>query len=453
MKYPEGTATLYRLDGVGNRLGERKAPASAVVALTAAAFFALAPADVLADVTTTFDRADRALSQTDTKDASRNVTLAWDNNGNLVARQKQGVTRQLAWDIRNTLTTVYEGAQEVGRYDYDVNLQRTKRRTATENVEYVLDEAFVLQEADGGETSHPTKRRYHYGKGPLAVSELASTTTTSYLGTDALGSVTDAMSVGSAVTVARQYDAWGNHRNGTSPSSGDFKLGFTGHQYDAETGLTYARARYYDSDLGRFISRDSYGGTLDDAPSLHRYVYVKHNPLRYTDPSGHVGIGDSDRFDAQLAANMTVIQTCERTGDCRERNALFAGFAGAAVVGVGGIVIPAIAPAVVTTAGVVGGGPVLLEAGLDGMGLATGAYGCGVYQDPSACRDAVVSFVDLIAIGVPLPLAEESLYRRVKGGLLGQEPREWRRLVGFGRSGSAKWRYGEYWPVTSGRGN
>ncbi|MBZ4417857.1 RHS repeat-associated core domain-containing protein [Myxococcus sp. RHSTA-1-4] len=288
VKYPEGTAMLYRLDGVGNRLGERRAPASAVVALTAAAFFALAPADALADVTTLFDRADRTLSQTDTKDASRNATYNWDNNGNLVSRQKGGVTRELGWDIRNTLTSVYEGGVEVGRYDYDANLQRTKRRTATEDVEYVLDDAFVLQEADGSQSNHPTRRRYHYGQGPLAVSEVASTTTTSFLGTDALGSVTDATASSTGdVVAARQYDAWGNHRGGTAPGAGDFKLGFTGHQYDTETGLTYARARYYDSELGRFISRDSYEGTLDDAPSLHRYVYARVNPLLYVDLDGY----------------------------------------------------------------------------------------------------------------------------------------------------------------------
>ncbi|WP_217442129.1 RHS repeat domain-containing protein [Myxococcus sp. CA039A] len=286
VKYPEGQATLYRPDAVGNRLGERKAPASAVAALTAAAFFALSPADMLADVTVAFDRADRALSQTDTKDASRNVTLGWDNNGNLVTRQKQGITRQLTWDIRNTLTAVYAGGVEVGRYDYDANLQRTKRRTATENVEYVLDDAFVLQEVDAYQSSHPTRRRYHYGKGPLAVSEVASSTTTNFLGTDALGSVTDALSTGGSVVAARQYDAWGNHRSGTEPSEWDFKLGYTGHQYDSETGLTYARARYYDSELGIFISRDSYEGKLDDALSLHRYAYAHLNPLRYVDPSG-----------------------------------------------------------------------------------------------------------------------------------------------------------------------
>ncbi|WIG95739.1 RHS repeat-associated core domain-containing protein [Myxococcus sp. SDU36] len=352
VKYPDGQATLYRLDDVGNRLGERKAPGSAVASLTAAAFFALAPADVLVDVTTAFDRADRALTQTDAKDATRDVTLAWDNNGNLIARQKQGVTRQLAWDIRNTLTTVYEGGQEVGRYDYDVNLQRTKRRTATENVEYVLDEAFVLQEADGSQAQHPTRRRYHYGKGPLAVSELASTTTTSFLGTDALGSVTDAMSAGGAVTDVRQYDAWGNHRNETAPSAGDFKLGFTGHQYDTETGLTYARARYYDAESGIFISRDSYEGSLDDAPSLHRYAYAFTNPLKWRDVNGHDPWSGDAIIESQMLADGTIGD--EQYEVMQEGRGIGAAIGAAVLSGVA--IGPAIFHAAMVKLGLAGGG-------------------------------------------------------------------------------------------------
>ncbi|WP_342373837.1 DUF6531 domain-containing protein [Myxococcus stipitatus] len=286
VKYPDGQAAMYRLDPVGNRLGERRATASAVGVLTAAAFFTLSPADLLADVSTVFDRADRAMSQSDAKDASRAVSMTWDNNGNLVARQNQAATRLLSWDIRHTLTAVYEGGTKVGWYDYDTNLQRTKRRTATENLEYVLDEAFILQEADGNQSSHPTKRRYHYGRGPLAISELSNIPATSFLGTDALGSVTDALAAGGNVLAARQYDAWGNLREGTVPGAGDFKLAFTGHQYDTETGLIYARARYYDSQLGRFLSRDPIEGGPQNAPNLHRFLYARHNPLAFVDSNG-----------------------------------------------------------------------------------------------------------------------------------------------------------------------
>lgn len=46
-------------------------------------------------------------------------------------------------------------------------------------------------------------------------------------------------------------------------------------------------ARYYDPEIGRFISRDSYHGNEDDPQSLNHYSYTKNNPVMYVDPDGH----------------------------------------------------------------------------------------------------------------------------------------------------------------------
>ncbi|MDH5731534.1 MAG: RHS repeat-associated core domain-containing protein, partial [Gammaproteobacteria bacterium] len=62
--------------------------------------------------------------------------------------------------------------------------------------------------------------------------------------------------------------------------------GYTGEQFDADTGLLYLRARYYDPMLGRFISVDPYLGRLEVPESQNRVIYVHNNPLLYTDPSG-----------------------------------------------------------------------------------------------------------------------------------------------------------------------
>ncbi|WP_233582421.1 RHS repeat-associated core domain-containing protein [Corallococcus sp. CA053C] len=322
---PEGHTSLYRLDAVGNRTGERQAPSGVVGSLGPEAYATVPSGALTRDVTATFNRADWLRGLEDAKDATRDAVLGYDLVGNLVEKGTQSGTRTLAWDIRNTLTAVYDNGQEVGRYDYDINLQRTKRHTATENVEYVLDEDFVLQEADGAQSTHPTKRRYHYGEGPLAVSEVGSTATTSFLGTDALGSVSDATSAAGGVVAARQYDAWGTPRSGTAPAAGDFKLGYTGHQYDVETGLTYARARYYDSELGRFISRDSYEGALEDAPSLHRYMYAANNPLRYTDFSGRCFWDDKclDYINEDWTDALVTLGIREAPVDPREAQALY----------------------------------------------------------------------------------------------------------------------------------
>lgn len=56
--------------------------------------------------------------------------------------------------------------------------------------------------------------------------------------------------------------------------------------------LVYAKARYFDPELGRFLSQDSYLGELTDPPSLHRYLYANDNPTFYTDPTGHYSWND-----------------------------------------------------------------------------------------------------------------------------------------------------------------
>lgn len=61
----------------------------------------------------------------------------------------------------------------------------------------------------------------------------------------------------------------------------------TGKERDSESGLDYFGARYYASSMGRFISPDDFGGHLEDPQTLNRYTYVRNNPLRYTDPTGH----------------------------------------------------------------------------------------------------------------------------------------------------------------------
>lgn len=79
------------------------------------------------------------------------------------------------------------------------------------------------------------------------------------------------------------YYPYGDVRAGGSLS----KYLFTGQEKDLETGLNYYGARYYNSHITRFTQADTLLSDPYDPQQLNRYSYVRNNPLKYTDPSGH----------------------------------------------------------------------------------------------------------------------------------------------------------------------
>jgi RHS repeat-associated protein len=61
---------------------------------------------------------------------------------------------------------------------------------------------------------------------------------------------------------------------------------YTGKEKDS-SGLYYYGARYYDPDLGRFITRDQKYGKISQPQALNKYTYCINNPIKYIDPDGH----------------------------------------------------------------------------------------------------------------------------------------------------------------------
>jgi len=93
---------------------------------------------------------------------------------------------------------------------------------------------------------------------------------------------------GGAVKSETVFDAWGNVQAVTGASAN--KFGYTGHQMDRETGLVYFQARYYDPEIGRFISKDPYEGEWATPGSLHRYLYACGNTTLYVDLHGYESV-------------------------------------------------------------------------------------------------------------------------------------------------------------------
>jgi RHS repeat-associated protein len=104
--------------------------------------------------------------------------------------------------------------------------------------------------------------------------------------TDQIGSVRRVLDARGNEVAALSYDSYGNlvSATGSNPDAAG-RFAFAGREWDAEAGLYLNRARYYDPELGRFISEDPLGF---DAGEANLYGYARNNPLRYRDPLGTV---------------------------------------------------------------------------------------------------------------------------------------------------------------------
>jgi RHS repeat-associated protein len=205
--------------------------------------------------------------------------FTYDNNGNMLT-----VTGGLSntWNYKNQLAQAVVGAVTT-TYAYDHAGQRVKYANGTTTTLYPSKNYNI-------EGSNQVK---HIFAGDQVVATVKGTGSTA-----AVFSVhTDHLSGSSAVTNSSgmqeevmDYFPFGEIRLDQKAGTFDEQRKFSGHEYDAETELTYMNARYYKSDIGRFVSQDpAYLATstdLADPQISNSYSYAKNNPLTYVDPDG-----------------------------------------------------------------------------------------------------------------------------------------------------------------------
>lgn len=83
-----------------------------------------------------------------------------------------------------------------------------------------------------------------------------------------------------------EYQPYGLPRPG-SELSNKTDYTFTDQEFDRSTGFYNYDARLYNPNIGMFITADSIIPDQYDSQQLNRYAYVRNNPLKYVDPSGH----------------------------------------------------------------------------------------------------------------------------------------------------------------------
>ena len=226
--------------------------------------------------------------------AGAGYTYTYDREQNLVSKTQTATGNKwtYTWDYRNRLTGVVEknsaGATLVqGSYTYDA-----------------LDRRIVATETVGGATT--TTATVYDGVNPYAdfngsgtlltrymtaggynsyLTRIAASGTVAWYLSDHQGSIRDLASTSGSVIDHVAYDSYGNVRSESGPSNGD-RFKFDGMAWDAAIGEYYDNARYYDANLGRFISQDPTGFSAGDM-NLSRFA--SNDTTNFVGQSGLAG--------------------------------------------------------------------------------------------------------------------------------------------------------------------
>lgn len=280
---PNGTVTRYTYDDAGRLVGQEETANDGATMLASATLerdergyitratrkVPLAPTllrqthawdfDAAAQVTgNTYDDLGRI-----TEDGTR--TYTWEGTSRLTAYSEQGRTVQFTYDaLGNRLSRSTDGMTRQYVWNYGLGLPSVSvEQDGTNEVRYYVHApgGQLLYSVEGGEAS---RRYYHY---------------------DDQGNTLFLTDDNASVIAAYAYSPYGELLAETGDLDNVFTFqGATGVIQEGTTGLYYARARYYDSTRGRFLSRDPLRGVAADR--INPYPYAGGNPTNYSDPTG-----------------------------------------------------------------------------------------------------------------------------------------------------------------------
>ncbi len=256
--YPASSVT-YTLDAAGNRLTETRD-----------------------GVTLTYNYNNR-FQLTDVSGPSLSTTYSYDPSGNLTGQTHNGQARTYSYDARNRLAAFAGDGLPNSTYRYDTDGRRIARTINGDTTFFSYDGDDLIAEL----SASATLARYHYGASRRLGENRAGSR--AFFLQDVLGTPVALTATDGTVLTRYLYDAWGKLVQQSGSSAQPF--GFTGYQRDGESGLYYARNRYYDAGTGRFLREDPYAGDTKQPSSLHPYLYGSANPTLVVDPSGLYGEG------------------------------------------------------------------------------------------------------------------------------------------------------------------
>jgi RHS repeat-associated protein len=240
-----------------------------------------------------------------------NKTLTYTYNSNKRLTKVNGFqAKDFTYDSKGNVTNngenafVYNTANQMvsssdGTYVYDGNNKRVKKvdGQGTSYSMYSNAGQLVYRKVNGVHTD------YYYLDKKLVAKKKGSTKT--YVHTDFLGSPAAESNTLGSVTSRLHYQPFGDTIEAARED-----VGYTGHKFDKDLGLSYMQARYYDPVVGRFMSNDPVGYTAKNPMmSFNRYLYVNNNPYKYTDPNGEFLVGAIVGAVLDVAVQTVLIST------------------------------------------------------------------------------------------------------------------------------------------------
>ena len=240
----------------------------------------------------TYDSLSRIESeQSDGKDK----TFTYDDQGNrltIAGGQISGLkNRKYTFDTLDRLIGVTgqgQGKETIDvTYSYNGDGLLYERVTKDQRIRYYYDEeGKLLAEATvGADNAARVSYFYIYDLDGRLWARQSKTNGMEYYQFNGHGDVVGLTDKDGNELNSYSYDIWGNPTNEKEDVPNVFR--YSSEYWDSDTGLQYLRARWYDPNTARFVSRDTYEGELTNPLSMNLYSYVSNNPLRYIDPSGN----------------------------------------------------------------------------------------------------------------------------------------------------------------------
>jgi RHS repeat-associated protein len=240
-------------------------------------------------------------------------TYGYDDAGNTTTRAVgEDPAQTLTWDPEGELTTLAATGSATDSYLYTADGDRLiRRQDGTTTVYLPGGEELTLAAGQVKAT-----RYYSFNGQTVAVRTGIGNANVWTLVPDGHGTAQLAIRNSTSAVTRKYTDPYGNPR-GTTPTTWTGDHGYLDKPEDT-TGLTQIGARYYDSDVGRFISVDPVMD-LADPQQWHGYAYANNNPITYSDPSGLITRVDDEGQKGSRRANKATTQIAARPPSLREK--------------------------------------------------------------------------------------------------------------------------------------